>query len=115
MSYDPDIIIATLSGIRDLTMLRTAVRLKSWKSLIPIPPFLQEVFQDLSNLFIRSLPSWFRNTVTRRACLLFFKFISAFIKSPADKLMAFYENGNKMTIEAVFELIDFFIMLDEVK
>lgn len=37
------------------------------------------------------------------------------IKSLADKLMAFKENGNKKTIEAVFELIDFFIMLDEVK
>jgi len=37
------------------------------------------------------------------------------IKSLADKLMAFTENGNQKTVEAVFELIDFFIMLDEVK
>ena len=37
------------------------------------------------------------------------------IKSLADKLMAFTENGNQKTVEAVLELIDFFIMLDEVK
>ena len=37
------------------------------------------------------------------------------IKFLADKLMAFTENGNQNTDEAVLELTDFFIMLDEVK
>jgi hypothetical protein len=58
----PEIIIATLSGIPDRTMLRTAILLKSWKSFIPAPPFLQAVFHALSNRFTLSVPSSFRNT-----------------------------------------------------
>ena len=43
----PLIIIATLSGIPERTMLRTAVLLKSWKTFIPVPAFLQAVFHAL--------------------------------------------------------------------
>jgi hypothetical protein len=52
----PDDAIAARSGIPDLTMFRTAVRLKPRNNFTSIPAFLQVVFHGLSKRLTLSVP-----------------------------------------------------------
>lgn len=54
----PLIFIATFSGTPARTMLRTAVRRKSWKSLCPIPAAVQAVAHDFLNSPIGCPSRW---------------------------------------------------------